>query len=224
MNIKDYREKELKMYIIANILMLIFLLGIFDVTEIMNSENNWLILLIKIIDSTIISSSVYVFSFLVDSLFSSELKVKLIYMFGRMPGETIFSDLRTKDDFRFSSQKVIDRYKEVYLNLPDNSKERCKYENDKWYEVYDKYRDKEMILVSNRDYLLCRDMYIITIVIAMAYILVTLFLNDFAFRWEGAIYIFVMLIITNIATRVKSNRLVRNVITYDVNKSGSTQE
>lgn len=223
-NIKDYREKELKMYIILNIVILIMQLGIFDIHNIMSSEDSWIVLFIRIIDSTLISSSIYVSAFLVDSLFDSALKYKLVYLFGHLPGETIFSSLKIKGDIRFSNDKIFIRYKEIYDQLPTNMKERYKYENDKWYEIYSKHRDKQMILISNRDYLLCRDLYIMTLVILCSYIFLVICFKQISLKWNGILYLVTMLIITNFATRVKGTRFVRNVIAYDINNFEKIQE
>lgn len=218
-NLKDYREKELKMYILANILVIVILSNTFVVSEILTSEDSWLVLFIKIVDSTLISSSIYIFAFLADAMFSSGLKMKMVYFLGELPGANVFSSIKTKNnDYRFTSEQVLEKYKGIYDNMPNDLKKRRKFENSMWYSIYDKWRDTDMICISNRDYLLCRDLYISTLIIIIGYILGTTTLNIIEFNWKCIYYLLCMMLVTNISTRLKGKRFVYNVIAYDIRK------
>ena len=68
-NIKDYRNKELLWYIIAQI----FIIVIFQNPNILNFDlNEWQEILIKVITSTVFSSIVGVLSFVFDAMFGDE--------------------------------------------------------------------------------------------------------------------------------------------------------
>ena len=60
-NIKDYREKEQKMYIVANIFVLILLSSLADT---LNYQMPWLVILAKLVDTSLLSSTIYIFAFL----------------------------------------------------------------------------------------------------------------------------------------------------------------
>ena len=75
MNIKDYREKELKMYIISCIFLLICLTKSFEISIEWNENIK---ILANIIDTTLISSCIYIFTYIADSIFSSRLSFTLL--------------------------------------------------------------------------------------------------------------------------------------------------
>ena len=70
---KDYREKELKMYILACVLLLICLTKGYS----MKMETGEKIVAISaVIDTTLASSCIYMFVYILDALFSSGIKDK----------------------------------------------------------------------------------------------------------------------------------------------------
>ena len=71
-NIKDYREKEQKMYIVANIFVLILLSSLADT---LNYQMPWPDILAKLVDTSLLSSTIYIFAFLADALFSNGTKL-----------------------------------------------------------------------------------------------------------------------------------------------------
>lgn len=214
-NLKDYREKEQKMYIIASIFVLILFSDLFDTY---NSQYEWFSALFKIIDSTLLSSIIYIFAFLADSLFSSGLKMNLLYGIGHLPGETIFSEVKNKNnDLRFTTEQILTKYKNIYEKMPKDKDEKYKYENSNWYQIYGKHRDESMIFVSNRDYLLCRDLYISTVVISICYLLSCSLINVLEFNGKSIFYLLFMLIVTNISAHIKGKRFALNVLAYDLN-------
>jgi hypothetical protein len=213
-NLKDYREKELKYYAVANILILLLLLGNLqfqvDITTI-----NVFTTIINILEMAFISGTIFVFTFLSDSLFPSVLKEKLVFY--RVPGETIFSNLKEKHtDKRFTWEQAKEIYKSVYDNLPENKKEQYIYENSEWYKIYNKHRDVMMIKISNRDFLVCRDIYFTTIITIILYFVLVLIFKVIIFDCKYIGYLMCMLFISNIGTRNKAKRFVYNVISYDI--------
>lgn len=219
-NLKDYREKELKMYAIVNIIVILLLLGVFKVEEL---QNNSYELISKIFTSSIMLAGIYIFSFLSDSLFSSGLKRKLLYFdghlfkeWGFMPGEHIFSLIKNNNqDLRFTTTQALNAYQKIYIGIPQDEDKRRKYENSCWFKIYGKYRDDPMIFFSNRDSLLCRDLYISTISMLFAYVFLSVIVG-MVLNWHVILYLVVMIGITNICAHIKAKRFVFNVIARDL--------
>ncbi|MDD6793859.1 MAG: hypothetical protein PUE01_00360 [Clostridiaceae bacterium] len=218
MNLKDYREKELKMYIIACIFLLMCLTNNFNFDKEFLEDVS---AITKSINTVLISASIYMFSYIADSIISSEFKDKVVNIFGLIskPGEIIFSKIQSdcKDD-RIYKEKALKIYCDIYDNMPDNIEKKRKYQNSKWYDIYSKHRDITMIQVSNRDYLLCRDLFFSTISLLILYI-ASVWVGLLTMDWRFITFLIVMLVVNNIATHIKSSRFAYNVIAYDLSKS-----
>jgi hypothetical protein len=212
--LKDYREKELKYYAMANISILLLLLGNLqfqaDVATITVFNT-----IVIVFEMAFISGTIFVFTFLSDSLFPSVLKEKLILY--NLPGKTIFSKIKEKNtDKHFAWKQTNEIYKSVYNNLPKNKKERYIYENSEWYKIYNKHRDVMMVKISNRDFLVCRDIYFTTIITIILYLVFVIIFKVIIFDYRYIGYLLCMLVVSNIGTRNKAKRLVYNVILYDI--------
>jgi hypothetical protein len=213
-NLKDYRKKELKYYAMANILILLLLLGNLQFQADVATINIFNTIII-VFEMAFISGTIFVFTFLSDSLFSSVLKEKLILY--RLPGKTIFSKIKEKNtEKRFTWEQANEIYKSVYDNLPKNKKERYIYENSEWYKIYNKHRDVMMIKISNRDFLVCRDIYFTTIITIILYLVFVIIFKVIIFDCRYIGYLLCMLVVSNIGTRNKAKRFVYNVILYDI--------
>ena len=72
------------------------------------------------------------------------------------------------NDKRFTKEKALQKYANIY-EIIDNliGKEKRKASNDAWYSIYLKYENKTKIFISQRDYLLCRDLCISTLYIGL---------------------------------------------------------
>lgn len=119
---KDYREKELKMYILACVLLLICLTKGYS----MKMETGEKIVAISaVIDTTLASSCIYMFVYILDALFSSGIKDKLVSLFGliKKPAYTVFSNIQKNDmDGRFLKTEAIKQYQDIYANMPEDKK------------------------------------------------------------------------------------------------------
>ena len=72
-DIKDYRNNELKNYVIGNILLVLYFSSIFDnlfTLDINSNLNIWKTL----IESALVSSIIYIYVFLLDSLIPGDIK------------------------------------------------------------------------------------------------------------------------------------------------------
>lgn len=217
-DVKDYRERELPLFIIANVLifLIVHLFIKIDINDLPGSVE----VLSEVFISAVLSVVAFGFILVVECLFTSGFKEKLIYFFGilHLPGCTIFSDIKRENcDNRFSYEKLAEKYNEVYKNLPTDRTKRLRYENEQWYSIYSRHRDAQVIRTSQRDSLLCRDIYISTLVMIGMYIIV-LVSKFVTFNCWYLIFLISMAIITNIGANRKAARFAYNVIAYDLNE------
>ncbi len=217
-DIKDYRKKELPLFIIANFLIFLFvhLFKKIDVNDFTDSVE----VLSEVFVTAVLSVVAFGFILVVECLFTSNFKKNLVYFFEilHLPGCTIFSDIKRKNsDNRFSYKKLEEKYSEVYKNLPIDKKERLDYENKQWYAIYAKHREAQIIISSQRDSLLCRDIYISTLVMIVIYIILILS-NLVTFKFLYLLALIGLAIITNIGANRKAARFAYNVIAYDLNE------
>lgn len=217
-NIKDYRENELKQYVVANALVFLLVHGFIDFA---NTENIKLVQgIVSLLGTTLLASIIYIFTILFDSVIDDKIKNKLVNLFFmKLPGEYIFTEIKNKNkDIRFTTDMALQKYSHIYSAIPINLDERRKYENSQWYKIYNQYREVPMVFISNRNYLLMRDMYVSTMVILVLYIISCFFFKWLTYEKLFIIYLLGILIITNVATHIKAKRFVYNVIALDISK------
>ena len=148
-NIKDYRDHELKSYVIGNLLIILLLSGTFD--EIMTKDINSFASVFNTVANILITSSIsYIFVFLMDSVIPGDVKFSIIYFpFGELPGKTIFSKMKNDcKDMRFTEAEVLFQYKDIYSTLPENKKARKKIRKLKMEQIISKVREKKSCLCS----------------------------------------------------------------------------
>lgn len=226
-DLKNYREKELSLYIISSVL--IFLISHRFINVDANNFADTLSLFSQIFVSAILSVIAFGFIFVVECLFTSRFKERLLYLFGffgllNPPGYTIFSKIKENNyDKRFSHNKLMVKYPTLYENMPITKKERQDYENEKWYEIYNQVRDVSMIRSSQREWILCRDIYISTLVMLISYIIIVM-LCLVEFNIYYLMFLVVMLLVTNFGANRKANRFAYNVIAYDANNPKERKE
>lgn len=213
-NIKNYRERELVMYIIACLLVYIC----FDGKLFEFGTADKIVIISNLLGSTLMMGAISIFAFISDSLFSNRIKDIILSIFGliKKPGYTIFERIEknNKDD-RYSKTEALHKYSDIYANIHVSKKSTGLYQNREWNKIYSKYRDVSMISVSNRDYLLCRDIFFSTIIIGVIYAIAVLIkVLDFNFKY--ILFLVIALIITFFATHLKARRFVGNVIAYDI--------
>ena len=213
----------MKQYVIANALVFLLVHEFINFTD---TENIKLVQgIVSLLGTTLLASIIYIFTILVDSVIDDKIKNRLVNLyFMKLPGEYIFTEIKNKNkDIRFTTDMALQKYSHIYSEIPENLNERKKYENSQWYKIYNLYREIPMVFMSNRNYLLMRDMYVSTLVIVVLY-----FISCFFFRWLTyeklyIIYLLGILIITNVATHIKAKRFVYNVIALDIFKKEETK-
>ena len=217
---KEYRNKELK-YLMTFYVFLFILLCTSLLESIIAISNNAYESISNILEGILVSGIISVCVFLIDCIISSKLKDKMVGLFFiRRAGEKIFTKISQNKEFddRFSVKLAKMKYKTIIDNLPKTEKEKYSYENANWYSIYQKNRENEAIKQSQKDYLLCRDLFSQTIVFLAIYFASLIFLNSIVeFSWKFLVVLLVFGVITNIATHVKMSRFVNTVIACDMN-------
>jgi len=213
-DLKSYRENEIKWYILTFLLITIGVYGTDFLQNTIPSEDtfNYSDLLI----TAAFSGAICTLAFVMDSLFTSKFKETLVFFRKkRVPGASIFSRIKNCQlkDNRFSTAEASVRYQVIIENIPVSNKEH--YENAQWYKIYYKYKGEGAVVSTHRDFLLCRDLCITTIIIALLTGL-SFSLQLISFNKILLGYLLSMLIITNIATRNKAHRFVNTVIAADI--------
>lgn len=219
---KDYREREIKYLYISYILLFLYWCTNIFSTITQNASANWSEIL-SIADVVAIAAIISLISFILDSIISSSLKDKLVGLFFiPRAGSTVFSRLikgKILDD-RFTKDEAENAYAYIITTLPNDKKQKLIFENSQWYKIYCKYQDKGSVFQAQKDYLLCRDLFIDTIVfIVMYFIAVIVFGSIVHFSIEFVFTLIIIATLTNIATHKKMNRFVNNVIALDIGLS-----
>lgn len=227
MNIKDYREKELKAFIIGNILVLMIASRIVDLNSVIGVSDGMNVITEvskNLFSGGVIASIFYSFFIVVDALVPSVMKTKLSNLFRVQPGEKIFETIKDKDncDNRFTKDEALKKYADVYESLAlEKSKDKRKnMSNAAWYKIYVKYETNKKIEILNRDYLLCRDMNIATLWTIIFYFLMIV-LRIFILDWRILLLLFVEVIATLISTHNKQWRFAYTVIATDISNTAS---
>ena len=77
-NIKDYREKELKTFVLGNILLTLTITGaINDIATLIGEDDLWKAIA-ELFESSILSSMVYIFTFVFVLVVQGKIKEKII--------------------------------------------------------------------------------------------------------------------------------------------------
>ena len=216
---KEYREKEMK-FLMISYLLLFFLLCTDGFVKIGLNLKSLLETIFPLAESMMVAGVISLFVYIADSLISSSFKDKLIGLFFiPKAGSVIFSRIsRGKQiDDRFAIIDAQKHYESIIQNLGEDTKANRIYENSQWYKIYCKFQDKGAVNQTQRDYLLCRDLYIESIMFLTLYFVASLFLSEWVrFSLAFIIILFSITIITNITTHVKMKRFVNTVIALDI--------
>lgn len=219
---KDYRDKEMKnLMFILFFLFLIYCTPILEYIKSTEDKSNYSIL-VTALESTVISGILSSATLLCDCLISSGLKDKLVGLFFiPRAGETVFSRINScelKDD-RFQVSDAAIKYESIILNLPTDKKSRRICENKNWYKIYQKYQEKGQISQGQKDYLMCRDLYIEVISFLLMYIFsLFIFPSIVVFSKKYVVLLILLASAFNICTHLKMNRFVNTVIAVDMAK------
>lgn len=221
-DLKVYREKELKNYVIGNTLIILVLSGtletLLNIAGLYGAIDDVLSKLgVEIISAGILSSILYSYVFILDAIIPGNWK-DYICNFGRpLPGEVIFDEMKKNvRDKRFRQEDVLAKYADVYEKIDDlTGQKRKAVSNSEWYAVYREHEDEKKVFFSHRDYLLCRDFCISTLLIGLMYFVLSV-LSIVTFDCKIIVMLVIEVITTNIAMRNKQKRFAYNVIAADI--------
>lgn len=212
---KEYRNKELKYFLITEILMFILLNYSKNFERLMNQSS-----LISIFLS---SPILYFYCLILDivvhknlkNAFSLYLNVDCMPVFFQLPGRTIFTKLKENKikDLRIDKIKVQQKYFDIFEAIKEN-KASYEMQNSKWLQMkYDleKQQKNAKLEIAEKEYLLFRDM------LSMHILFSTLF---FVFHLIGIVnftnltfvYIVVAYFVLFFCVRTTSNKFVNEVI------------
>ena len=223
-DLKDYREKELKNYVIGNILIALLLTNMLE--QVIGMEANTTFEACKaLIGSAVISSVLSIYVFITNSILPGDTKFAICYLgITKMPGFTIFADAQENNwkhrkalDGRYTAEEVKAKYAQVYANL-ENEKDadkRKELQNTYWFKIYRKHQTEPAIYTANRDFLLCRDICIMTLWLLLAY-LGTCMLSVLPFSHKLVKFFLIEFALTVLAVHGKGGRLARNVLAADI--------
>jgi hypothetical protein len=170
---------------------------------------------ITIFQSATILSIVYIYGFLMDSLIAGDVKFKIAYLiWGKMPSYKIYDWIITKHDCRFTIEMAKSKYSDIYKNLEVSN--NGEFQSAEWNKLYRKYQNRNQVYTANRDFLLCRDIFIMSLMIMIIYIVLSKGLKMMDVCSDYMIFILAELILSNIAMRSKGKRLAFNVIAEDL--------
>lgn len=214
-NLKEYRDKELKWFLLANIILMLAESGVLDFSEVESISVSDISSLLGI---TAVSSAIYIYAFILDAVLPSRVKIFFVFLWKRQPSCTIFTDMeRRLEDDRFKLEDAKKKYGPIYERI--KSEPSSFDQTPIWYEIYNKHRNNTIVFGSNRDYLLLRDMHSQTIVTIFAYILLWWFSGLLTFSWKFVIYLVIMTVCLNVGARVQGKKMVYNVLSIDINES-----
>lgn len=220
--IKNYKEKELKLFVIANIGIVLILSNSLHLDDCLNQINS--VSLITIVNTSLFSGIIFAFIVFFDLFIGSSFKMKTVYYWCNKPGETIFSDLKNgkySSDNRFNIEDVKRKYANIFQKIGSgsyNKKELSQYQNKEWYRIYSKHITSDRIKATHRDFLLSRDMSVSMSILFVLYLMSAIFFEFICLSWKSVIYISVVYVLCVVATRVKGRRFVATTIAVDINE------
>lgn len=214
--LKDYRGKEMKQFVAATIIMILFFSGEFSI--VVNEMHEFYYFITQLIQSGFIASAFYMYILLADSLYSPKIKMYLVYWWMDMPGFNAFTELVNGDnhDPRIDVAEAENKYSDIICKAKNLSGEKRKrYENKCWYKIYSRHKEEGAVNDANWTYLAYRDMAVATVNILIFYMLLVIVFN-IPCSCCAILWLLVLYLLTTFAARNKSKRLIFNVFACDL--------
>lgn len=217
--IKDYRDKELKQFVVAYFLVAVAAVGFYTLSS--TKVVGVLSALSEMITIDIFVAAISVLVIIFNELWSDRAKTKIVYK--KMPSDSVFSEIVTGkvDATGFDLEKA----KTLYSDL---SKASANRQTAEWNLMLKKSIDEQRgnVIEAERMQLMTRDMCVSTISLLLmnlvALLILTIVLGNFgtAIKVLGIplIYLIVMFFITRGAARNRARRFVMLVIKNDVQR------
>lgn len=202
--IKDTIQKHLWIFLSANIVIyiVIYSLGYFKITATDNvmaifmDPKSFLFILSPII------------TLVLNGLFPNCVKEFLVFwrFRDRLPGFRAFSK------HIYNDQRInVESLKTLYGKFPRSSDKQ----NQLWYSMYIKVKDETMIWGSHRDFLLTRDLTLISFMLLCTLGAISFFtLESLKIMLLYLLFLILQFCIISISARNYGNKFVRNVLSY----------
>lgn len=220
-NLENYRQNEVKMFAVANLLLILVTTSLFNSYDLNNRNIDLVYGFIQILKACSIPAIIYIYVLIVVSCIPTQLKLKLSLFFFNPPGFSVFSNIKRYDvDIRFTKNQAKSRYQTIYekINHIKNVEELGRFENSCWYKIYQQYRNIPKIYCAQRDFLVCRD---ITLIALIMFFGILVFSQIFQIRdiTVSLIFTFIEYVIGCFATTFNAKRFVYGVIAEDISSS-----
>lgn len=200
--LKDYRRKDLSLYLLA----IFSILFINSVEWIKITENNWQQILVKNSYSAMSFGIAYILVFISTSLIPSDSKLKLLFCGSkRIPGNIVITRLISKKwtDIRLSKDSTSEILSKKFGLEKGNAQ---------WYSMYSCVQDEPSVLGSNKDFLFARDLSILTIETFVGYLVIVWPLKVVRFNINSFFILLVLIALTVSIVRILGKRFVLNVV------------
>lgn len=210
--IRDYKEKELRQFILAYLLITIASVALH--TDFSVDNANRLDTLLKMAAIDVWVGEIGVLVIILNEIWPDSFKTKLIY--GRLPSDTIFSEIAVgKDDLGFEVDAAKKRYKDL-AELPP------KKQSAKWNELLRASKEANCgnVIEAQRMQLMTRDICMSAIsLLALTILTAVIFIirsPDKQECWQMFIvpilYLTAMFFVARVAAKNRAKRLVNMVI------------
>jgi hypothetical protein len=217
---KEYRNKELKYFIISEIGMFVLLNYKNDFSQLLTTNSFFTIL--------ISSPVLYFYCLILDVVVPRNLKNTFclyinkdnFHMFFQSPGRTIFALLKENKvkDMRIDKSKVQTKYSDIFELIKKCQTSKYEKQNSIWYQIksnLEKDGKNAKLETIEKEYLLFRDMLSMHIVLNLIYFTFHLF-GIVIYVKASFAYIFVTYIVLFLCVRSASNKFVIEVIVQDL--------
>ncbi|GLB46205.1 hypothetical protein WR164_01840 [Philodulcilactobacillus myokoensis] len=207
-NLKDYKQKEIQYFIIANLLVIFTFSTRIDSILYINNYRS-LINLAPLIGGMGI---IYVYFIILDSVISTNIKNLLVFLGNsRLPGNTIFNKLYSKKykDFRISIEKLQLFYKDTWNEINEDGNIT---QNNKFYSFYKNVKNDDLIFYSNKNYLLMRDMNVISFLFMIFYPFIFLLIHFVFYNGWVQMFFVILWVMTLYASHSTGYKFAKNVL------------
>ena len=227
--VKNYKEKELRQYILAYLLVAIAAVGFQTInglqSQIISSATNVMIPVLQMIMTDIFIGAICVLVVIFNEIWPDSAKTKLVYW--RLPSDTVFTKISTGkiDTTGFD----LDKARSIYAHLFSATAEK---QTSEWNLLLRKCRDADRsnVVEAERMQLMTRDLCMSTVSLLIMNLVaagILAVLNSsiyFSFKMLGLpiAYLVVMLIVTRFAAQNRANRFLSLVIKNNVQDNNNS--
>ena len=109
-NIKDYRENELKYFVVGNLILILIGLGKINPIIKPTSDTSGFTILNTVLGSAIFAALIFIFVYISDNLMPSIYKERIIWLWQGLPGGRVFEQIDNLRDDRINNEDVKKEY------------------------------------------------------------------------------------------------------------------